>query len=157
MNKIPYCLVCGKDIDYCECEHTVAALPDKPTQEQIKEFWEWCGFRHFVETKYSRSVEKWEYPKPYGVKRDRSYLPDIDLNNLFKYAVPKIREQLKDEYLGFSDLMIRWMSDILDSKDPTLALFRALDKVRRQDDSRTYTYSNFGRNKSSNLSLDACL
>jgi len=57
----------------------------EPTGGQIKEFWERCRFRHFVETKYGRPLDMWEYPKPYGVKRNRSYLPPIDLNNLFKY------------------------------------------------------------------------
>lgn len=73
----------------------------EPTQEQFKAFWERHGFRHFVETKYGRAVDMWEYPKPYGIKRNRSYLPDADLNNLFKYAVPFLLEEYNIESYSF--------------------------------------------------------
>ena len=54
----------------------------QPTKEQQREFWEKLGFRHFVEIKYARGVDKWEYTKPYPVKINRSYLPDTDINSL---------------------------------------------------------------------------
>ena len=46
---------------------------DKPTEEQVRKFWEWCGL-------------------PYGGygnldRQKAKSLPPIDLNNLFKYAV----------------------------------------------------------------------
>lgn len=73
----------------------------EPTQEQIKEFWEWCGFKYIpfkhLGTRKDKSVlypkgvtvistqqEHWEYPD--GSKQ--TVAPDIDLNNLFRYAVP---------------------------------------------------------------------
>lgn len=53
----------------------------EPTKEQIKEFWEWCGFTRL------------EYLDRLWYQRLEVSLPlalPIDLNNLFKYAVPKI-------------------------------------------------------------------
>ncbi len=48
-----------------------------------KEFWEKCGF-YQDEDRASNAV--WCYPDG----RERT-LPQIDLNNLFKYAVPKLK------------------------------------------------------------------
>jgi len=49
------------------------------TNEQIKEFWEWCGGikrGEWWDFQDGESIPQWEL--------------DIDLNNLFKYAVPKL-------------------------------------------------------------------
>lgn len=95
---------------------------EEPTQEQWVELLQWCGFRHFIETKYNRAVDMWEYPKPYGVKRNRSYLPPIDLNSLFEYVVPKVRERLGD--IRLFNLLRDWVSQIaFDCENPALALF----------------------------------
>ncbi len=80
-----------------------------PTDEQVKEFWELCGFSsfpsqeqryisypsHSLHSRYKTRdvleyvpVTKWTYPGG----RSLSSLPPIDLNNLFKYAVPKDAE-----------------------------------------------------------------
>ena len=69
------------------------------TQEQIKEVWEWCGFRYiriddipwcqkpaYYETDYWYANDHWIYPD--GSKHGK--IPNLDLNNLFKYAVPKL-------------------------------------------------------------------
>jgi len=53
----------------------------EPTKDQIKQLWEWCGFRQ------SNIRGVWWYPAG-GATREG--LPSIDLNNLFKYAVPKV-------------------------------------------------------------------
>lgn len=63
---------------------------NEPTQEQIKEFWEWCEFS-LVNPQSQISY----YWTPDG-KTNRE-LPPIDLNNLFKYAVPLISDQDKPE------------------------------------------------------------
>ena len=84
----------------------------KPTNEQIKEFWEWCGQ---VTVRRVRSHEP-------GSFRDQAYYPTLDLNNLFKYAVPKLDEETKkavfDEWL--------YLMDVNRNEDPALALFWAI-------------------------------
>ena len=66
----------------------------KPTDEQIKEFWEWCGFERLPEGNKDYHFEKtvkvmnWTHPKLlYGFLTN---LPRIDLDNLFEYAVTKL-------------------------------------------------------------------
>src|SRR3972149_8256793 len=69
----------------------------QPTPEQIKEFWEWCGLH---------------YNKPTGGffwDNDDNLVIDlhkgetgIDLNNLFKYAIPRLNE-LGYDYKLWSD------------------------------------------------------
>lgn len=64
---------------------------DKPAQEQIEKFWEWCG----LTKAYSTSKV------PIWVTGDNAIvsptdgdtgLPIIDLSNLFQYAVPKVQD-----------------------------------------------------------------
>ncbi len=60
-------------------------MDKKLTQEQIKEFWEGHGFQQ-VTKKESYDIgyyTLWENDAGYS----QGKLPDIDLNNLFKYAV----------------------------------------------------------------------
>lgn len=56
---------------------------EKPTDEQVKKFWEWCGWRDYYPL---GGRNGWSEPitNIYSL-----HLPPIDLNNLFKYAVPK--------------------------------------------------------------------
>ena len=56
----------------------------EPTNEQIKEFWEWCGFTYIM-----------NYDDPSVIEGSRSPTgerlnPPIDLNSLFEYAVPRV-------------------------------------------------------------------
>ena len=52
----------------------------KPTKEQIKKFWEWCGLK----------VDGLDITLPDGTRHYwKSFLT---LNNLFQYAVPKLIE-----------------------------------------------------------------
>ena len=93
----------------------------KPTNEQIKEFWEWCGQ---VTVRRVRSHEP-------GSFRDQAYYPTLDLNNLFKYAVPKLEwrsfefEIIADEW----HCSINPDGIIGTGKDPALALFWAIYEV----------------------------
>ncbi len=79
----------------------------KPTQKQIKEFWELCGCKGNV----------------------LAYLGNcsLTLDNLFKYAVEKVRIKVGD--IEFANLMRRWLRELLLGKDPTLALFWVIYKV----------------------------
>jgi len=105
---------------------------NEPTQEQIKEFWEWCGFE-FIKTS-----TKWgAYTGSYWISPCgpiHTFLPDIDLNNLFKYAVPKLGDSLEIELFMPST---SWLCQIKQRtttiatsqgyhKDPALALFWAI-------------------------------
>jgi hypothetical protein len=104
---------------------------EQPTQEQKKEFWEWCGLRW---------TSRWthQYPQGYWTYLD-NYVhiepPTLDLNNLFKYAVPKLHYlslefgNTSQAYLAQTALTI---TDKLKAKkdvDPALALFWAIWKV----------------------------
>ena len=130
----------------------------QPTKAQIKEFWEWCGFKK--ETRWSDPADivprheynVWVYPDGSGVTQHLSVNPPIDLNNLFKYAVPKVLPEhdfaiyyvLDDR----SEATGNWAISMscsgygehgiirLRDKDPAIALFWALDKVRANDNSK---------------------
>ena len=119
------------------------------TEEQIKKFWEHWGFK-FI---YQGQCEIGGKPTPYGhweyMGEWREKLPPIDLNNLFLYAVPKLREigcrcMLSDKsdddieciegecYMG--RVYGRQTQGFIDEydEDPALALFWAIYKVTEQ-------------------------
>ena len=93
----------------------------EPTQEQIKEFWEWCGLK-------GKWAEGGKYLK----------FPRLNLTNLFKYAVPLILEELKrlGVVIPLIELFTRWYDKIIslsgDSSDIsqiTQALFEVCWEV----------------------------
>jgi len=109
----------------------------KPTEEQMK-FWEWCGFEKQLLEDLPKSYRHegnlgWKYPTDsIGVADTRKQLPDIDLNNLFKYAVPKLRRELSQ--LELATLMLGWLKAMFeDDEDPALALFWAINKVINEE------------------------
>jgi len=85
----------------------------EPTQEQIKEFWEWCGFTE---------------------KGTAFVWPD-----LFEYAVPLVIEKIREKYdncrIGFAwNLLFSWwLRNLVNDgfKDPALALFWELYEVMK--------------------------
>jgi len=101
----------------------------QPTETQLKEFWEWC-IPERVEA--NRIVE--------GLPN-----PALDLNNLFKYAVPKLRELYTLQHIDYDlvrnqvliwywirhrpenpdDFTAKWGIN----KDPALALFWCIFSV----------------------------
>lgn len=113
---------------------------DKPTQEQIKRFWEWCGLKGYCALWgcFRKSPENcsvctyWHYRK-------------LDLNNLFKYAVPKALSEGYDVKLwSFSDpandYRVFWFAQAENNNDlfssvvgadrPEDALFLMLNQMR---------------------------
>ncbi len=67
---------------------------NEPTQEQVKEFWEWCGCQVILSAATARFT--WHIIFPDNIWNKLDNLSEIlDLNNLFKYAVSKL---LKDGY-----------------------------------------------------------
>ncbi len=123
----------------------------KPTDAQIKEFWEWCGFEY---------VERTDLPGYWGWRDPEGYhalccMYPPDLNNLFKHAVPKlqtadisveIRCYRKDT---FGVTTKDWsVCDIIHEepiynytrdKDPALALFWAIYAVMKEVQSSNST------------------
>jgi hypothetical protein len=115
----------------------------EPTQEQIADFWHYFGFlqevKQFDGDRYS-SDKHWVL---YGKGYDSYKLPEIDLNNLFKWAVPKLYKQ----YINSIEVEILppvasspnlWVVRITTQRkdlsqasanDPALALFWAIYQV----------------------------
>ncbi len=123
----------------------------QPTKEQIKEFWERYGFRlfndddHKIVRQYSAWwIGKWCLPLGKGkYEYFKDGLPPIDLNNLFKYAVPKLIDNYGGILLVLPQRDIKsWECKILNTprdeatfgygEDPALALFRALYSVLKE-------------------------
>lgn len=102
----------------------------QPTEEQIKELWEWCGFIPFKNRPKSGlpySWDGWELPDSIF---EVSKLPSIDLNNLFEYAVPRMEEIPLGKQRC---ILLGWMSEVVTNKvDPALALFWAIFNVLKE-------------------------
>uniref|UniRef100_A0A6M3KAY7 Uncharacterized protein n=1 Tax=viral metagenome TaxID=1070528 RepID=A0A6M3KAY7_9ZZZZ len=92
----------------------------QPLESQIREFWEGCGFE------YRPNWERcWKYPTKYPRSQSGKTLPKLSLNSIFKYAVPKVRDDAVLYYL-----LDKWVKSIVwESKDPTLALFWAIYSI----------------------------
>ena len=114
---------------------------DEPTEAQIREFWEWCGFifHDYIVYEYEHRDTRvedpyWENPQGHEVLA----LPKLDINNLFKYAIPKLYQN------GYYYEILQWNEGqhkaIINRRtaewaetyssfvniDPTLALFWAI-------------------------------
>ena len=112
----------------------------EPTEEQIKEFWEWCGLTIYED---DTTFTLWQDSRGKLVccgHTDR--MLDIDLNNLFKYAVPKLKEhyrKLTESYLpehyfhSIVPLMERWIDEVAEDKDPAFALLSLIWEVIKND------------------------
>jgi len=95
----------------------------QPTQEQIERFWEWCGATRY--DLWSFKGQGFKFPN--GDKH--SNMPLVDLNNLFKYAMPTIYEHnlwLELEKTGITNLF--WCVDI----NPAIELFWAIWEVAQR-------------------------
>lgn len=114
---------------------------NEPTKEQAKKLWEWCGFT-YLPYKGDAFLGKihdacWLDPGEKEMHPDNWHfnLPLIDLNNLFKYAVPKLAMYELNSYTqdGYHFAWVSLQEDggwqATDSKDPALALFWAIWKV----------------------------
>lgn len=60
---------------------------NQPSEAQVKELWEWLGWRYGVDKADPINPDNLWFPP--NSTCCRQPLPPIDLNNLFKYAVPK--------------------------------------------------------------------
>ena len=104
----------------------------KPTEEsQIREFWEWCGLHQdsfgniSISNNEPNTIEFLEYQE----------YPPVDLNNLWKYAIPKVLERGSNIHIhirtGRTKVVISnaFTTHMKTNPDPALALFWAIEKV----------------------------
>ena len=112
----------------------------EPTDEQVKELWEWCGWRTVtniweklertgVGLNHADDLEDDIIVSPTDLGGYESY-PNLDLNSLFLYAVPKvgyteIKYAPKAPFVSVTILHENNEYYGLD-KDPALALFWAI-------------------------------
>lgn len=111
---------------------------NKPTEEQIKKLWEWCGIEEKLEG--DTGVRYYHYPNHLCDIQ----LPPADLNNLFKWAVPKLQFKgfvINLVAMEFASFRIHVL-DITTSKewhfekdeaDPALALLLAILQVIEEE------------------------
>jgi hypothetical protein len=113
------------------------------TKEEIKEFWEWCGFKPVDTVINGFKYHEWIHPD--GLQTN--WLPEIDLNNLFKYAVPKVTQidlwtntqwseakhtVIPAEYGATVKLYDEYKFGNGKDTDPALALFWAIYQVIKE-------------------------
>lgn len=90
----------------------------QPTKEQLQWFWEQCGFK--------QKDKGWVFPDLRVTEKFPCSLPPIDLNSLFKYAVPTLKDICEDWW----DVIVEWAKDITGNYEKdTLALFWAVFKA----------------------------
>ena len=123
---------------------------NRPTEAQIKEFWEWCGIRYEPDEDEFKVIfpdsQPW-YNFGHDWKMDEIE-PPVDLNNLFKYAVPKVLNLTGIDFAGSNEDFDSWICRVwygiwtnrgsvqvkqdyyeAEGKDPALALFWAIREV----------------------------
>lgn len=122
----------------------------EPTEAQIKKFWKWCGWYQTDEIE----GKAWRHPDFHDIRPkapgyacfvDHSYTyypPSIDLNNLFKYAVPS--KEIPSFHLSYEYYLSGYIyrakvchksgiwGEGQHKTDPTLALFWALWQVKEK-------------------------
>lgn len=109
----------------------------EPTLEQLQEFWEWCGFKRLPKGKtgwhYEYTVKVMNWMPPNETDRSIPYLPQADLNNLFIYAVPKLRSlYLQSDAKGIFGCIVLvndTKSKLVTNANPARALFWAISEV----------------------------
>ena len=109
-------------------------MQSRPTEAQVKEFWEWCGFKY--QDQHPEGESNWgftTYPDGHQenlLKFSIKPHPSIDLNNLFKYAVPKLNGKYKLVGTGGYHFANVWKDTIsyaeIRDTDPALTLFWAI-------------------------------
>lgn len=120
------------------------------TEKELQEFWKWCGWwlGDEIEGKaWHHSDFKDTRPKAPGyafqVEHNYTYfMPSLDLNNLFKYAVPKLIELGFDVDLFTDDgyyfgrirktFAFKWHISTIGYLDPTEALYQAIQEARKK-------------------------
>ena len=122
-----------------------------PTQEELKRFWEKCGFKehecHNKQCYYSikhghlytpddkqygigaYSLEGSVHDEAFNIKY-RGYYPPLNLDNLFKYGWPQLVKKVG--LLKAAELLIKWLDEwanVWKVRKPEVTLYHALNKV----------------------------
>jgi len=123
----------------------------KPTKKQTRRFWEWCGVEPEIQGWATTRVDcnkigvaDGEYFIPATTKHGREEIyPDLDLNNLFQWAVPKVNEKHRIEIMtgkkGCSVYIYKYGEDFSIAKSVAeplpleLPLFRAIKKLIEEE------------------------
>ena len=98
-------------------------------KEKLKRFWEWCGFEDIFEG--DTGAYYWRAPNGDA----GADLPPTDLNNLFKYAVPRAIEKIMAKDGDSSDyayeiLFNKWLRKLqLDMEHPADTLLQTIWQV----------------------------
>jgi len=105
-----------------------------PTNKQLKRFWEWCGLYKDLATD---GEHYWFKEEEIVSPTDDKGNPIIDLNNLFRYAIPKLGGLI--DGLNVWEGTQGWVWEVIgqeyetlaegQNKDPALALFWAIYKL----------------------------
>ena len=96
----------------------------QPSESEIREFWEWCGIE----------IESITDGIPLErIGEGRLMAHPIDLNNLFKDAVPKAIDKIKardggTEYGAYEILFSDWLLEGYDADALYLAIWGIIDK-----------------------------
>jgi len=99
----------------------------EPTESEIKEVWEWCGFYEEIKVESEHSWKRWVYPDG----QTSTSLPSIDLNNLFKDATDRVRDKIGEK--EYYKLLLRWINIFTENNsDPALALFWAIQELIKE-------------------------
>lgn len=124
-----------------------------PSKEQVRKFWEWCGLQiELVWASesydfpgynfYSKKNEFTNYHIPafkdeFGEWQE---VPELDLNNIFKYAVPKLLPKYSLELITWNEgrykviinKAVKGWAETFTTRvgnDPALALFWAIMEI----------------------------
>ncbi len=116
----------------------------EPTQEQVKEFWEGYGFK-FYQPVENGAIDVIYPDGSMCLSPIKLAILPIDLNNLFKYAVPQALKVIAERgycpsimklFQLWYDELVTQTGDSSNVEQAALALFWVLDKIRRQSDGK---------------------
>jgi hypothetical protein len=100
---------------------------------ELKEFWEKCGFKPIthiqqypdISTNRPDDIVAWWYPD-----NDKNYhLPEITLDNLFKYAVPKLNRKQQNDVISRWICGCEFVIGLYFPDNPAETLYQAIKQV----------------------------
>ena len=111
-------------------------MTEEISRERQEALWEWCGWHHWDSPNEYIATNWWHSPDKTD---DRLHnLPPIDLNSLFKFAVPKLNHWELHKWGDKGETILAKVNYIkhgytksgrVEDKDPAIALFLVIEKV----------------------------